>query len=325
MNNNLVDNLKYIDKFYDRVDDKSQLYTNEKLNTMQLNIGKLCNLACKHCHVEAGPNRTEIMSLETMKDCLQVFEENGFSVLDITGGAPEMNPNLRYLIEESTKIGAKVMVRSNLVILDDSKFSYLMDLYAENKVEVVCSLPYYKKDDTDRQRGEGVYEESIKILKKLNDIGYGINKDLILNLVYNPGGAFLPPSQKSMEREYKSKLDMDWGIKFNNLFTITNNPVGRFAKFLEKSGNLDRYMSRLADSFNPSTVENMMCRDQLSIGYDGKLYDCDFNQTIGLTAKGLENISNLKGKKIEKRNICVGNHCYACTAGSGSSCGGTTA
>ncbi|WP_024620119.1 arsenosugar biosynthesis radical SAM (seleno)protein ArsS [Metaclostridioides mangenotii] len=323
--NNLVDNLEYIQKFTDRVENKELLYTKGYLSTMQLNIGKLCNLACKHCHVEAGPNRTELMTLETMKDCMDVFEENNFSVLDITGGAPEMNPNLKYLIESASKLGSKIMVRSNLVVLDDPKYTDLMEFFASHKVEIVCSLPYYTKSDTDRQRGEGVYENSISILKKLNEFGYGIKDDLVLNLVYNPGGAFLPPSQEAIEREYKVKLDKDWGIKFNSLFAITNNPIGRFGMFLERTKNLQGYMQRLSDSFNLGTVESMMCRDQISIGYDGKLYDCDFNQTLELITEGINNISDLKGKKIERRKINVGNHCYACTAGSGSSCGGTTA
>jgi radical SAM/Cys-rich protein len=323
--NNLVDNLEYIQKFTDRVENKELLYTKGNLSTMQLNIGKLCNLACKHCHVEAGPNRTELMTLETMKDCIDVFEENNFSVLDITGGAPEMNPNLKYLIESARKLGSKIMVRSNLVVLDDPKYADLMEFFASHQVEIVCSLPYYTKSDTDRQRGEGVYEDSISILKKLNELGYGIKDDLVLNLVYNPGGAFLPPPQEAIEREYKVKLDKDWGIKFNSLFAITNNPIGRFGIFLERTKNLQGYMQRLSDSFNSGTVESMMCRDQISIGYDGKLYDCDFNQTLELTTEGINNIVDLKGKKLEIRKISVGNHCYACTAGSGSSCGGTTA
>ncbi len=323
--NNFVKNLDYIQNFYDRVEDKELLYTKESISTMQINVGKLCNLACKHCHVEAGPNRTEIMTLNTMKDCMEVFRENNFSVLDITGGAPEMNPNLKYLIETANELDKKIMVRSNLVILNDPNYSDLMKFFADNNVEIVCSLPYYTKNDTNRQRGEGVYEESIDVLKKLNDLGYGIKDNLILNLVYNPGGAFLPPAQEAMEREYKIKLDRDWGIKFNNLFSITNNPIGRFGMFLERTDNIQGYMQRLSDSFNEGTVESMMCRDQISIAYDGKLYDCDFNQTLGMTAEGINHISNLKGKKITNRKICVGNHCYACTAGSGSSCGGATA
>ncbi|EJE7235525.1 radical SAM/Cys-rich domain protein [Clostridium sporogenes] len=323
-NKSYLEKLDCIPSFESKVTNKDFCKTNKSLTTMQINIGKLCNLACKHCHVEAGPSRTEIMNLETMKDCLQVFKENNFSILDITGGAPEMNPNFEWLVKEAIKIGAKVIVRSNLVILREEKYKHLLEFYAENKVEVVCSLPYYSAKDADRQRGEGVFNESINILKKLNKLGYGKDESLVLNLVYNPGGAFLPPPQECLELEYKQKLKKEYEITFNNLFTITNNPVGRFGAFLKRSNNLEGYMERLSNNFNSSTVENMMCRNQLSIAWDGKLYDCDFNQTLGWTVNGKNHISMLKGNPIEKRQISLGNHCYACTAGSGSSCGGST-
>ncbi|ENJ9654104.1 arsenosugar biosynthesis radical SAM protein ArsS [Clostridium botulinum] len=323
-NKSYLDKLDCIPSFESKVTNKDFCKTNKSLATMQINIGKLCNLSCRHCHVEAGPSRTEIMNLETMKDCLQVFKENNFSILDITGGAPEMNPNFEWLVKEAIKIGAKVIVRSNLVILREEKYKHLLEFYAENKVEVVCSLPYYSAKDADRQRGEGVFNESINILKKLNKLGYGKDESLVLNLVYNPGGAFLPPPQESLELEYKQKLKKEYEITFNNLFTITNNPVGRFGAFLKRSNNLEGYMERLSNNFNSSTVENMMCRNQLSIAWDGKLYDCDFNQTLGWTVNGKNHISILKGNPIEKRQISLGNHCYACTAGSGSSCGGST-
>ncbi|EPY2307883.1 arsenosugar biosynthesis radical SAM (seleno)protein ArsS [Clostridium sporogenes] len=323
-NKNYLEKLDCIPSFESKVTNKDFCKTNKSLIIMQINIGKLCNLTCKHCHVEAGPSRTEIMNLETMKDCLQVFKENNFSILDITGGAPEMNPNFEWLVKEAIKIGAKVIVRSNLVILREEKYKHLLEFYAENKVEVVCSLPYYSAKDADRQRGDGVFNESINILKKLNKLGYGKDESLVLNLVYNPGGAFLPPPQESLELEYKQKLKKEYEITFNNLFTITNNPVGRFGAFLKRSNNLEGYMERLSNNFNSSTVENMMCRNQLSIAWDGKLYDCDFNQTLGWTVNGKNHISILKGNPIEKRQISLGNHCYACTAGSGSSCGGST-
>ena len=323
-NKSYLDKLDCIPSFESKVTNKDFCKTNKSLTTMQINIGKLFNLSCRHCHVEAGPSRTEIMNLETMKDCLQVFKENNFSILDITGGAPEMNPNFEWLVKEAIKIGAKVIVRSNLVILREEKYKHLLEFYAENKVEVVCSLPYYSAKDADRQRGEGVFNESINILKKLNKLGYGKDESLVLNLVYNPGGAFLPPPQESLELEYKQKLKKEYEITFNNLFTITNNPVGRFGAFLKRSNNLEGYMERLSNSFNSSTVENMMCRNQLSIAWDGKLYDCDFNQTLGWTVNGKNHISMLKGNPIVKRQISLGNHCYACTAGSGSSCGGST-
>lgn len=313
-----------IPSFINRIENKELCKTNEFLTTMQINIGKVCNLTCKHCHVEAGPNRTESMCLETMKECLQVFKENKFSVLDITGGAPEMNPNFEWLIEEASAMGCKVIVRSNLVILQEKGYKHLIEFYANHNVEIVASLPYYSAKDVDRQRGSGVFEESIIVIKQLNKLGYGKEQNLILNLVYNPGGAFLPPAEQAMEIEYKHKLLQQHGIVFNHLFTITNNPVGRFVLFLKKSNNLEGYMQRLSSSFNASTLENMMCRNQLSIAWDGKLYDCDFNQALGWTVDKTSHISNLMGKLIKKRTIRLGNHCYACTAGGGSSCGGST-
>ncbi len=212
-NKSYLEKLDCIPSFESKVTNKDFCKTNKSLTTMQINIGKLCNLACKHCHVEAGPNRTEIMNLETIKDCLQVFKENNFSILDITGGAPEMNPNFEWLVKEAIKIEAKVIVRSNLVILREEKYKHLLEFYAENKVEVVCSLPYYSPKDADRQRGEGVFHESINILKELNKLGYGKDESLVLNLVYNPGGAFLPPPQKSLELQYKTKIKK--GIRNN--------------------------------------------------------------------------------------------------------------
>lgn len=319
-----LENLDYIPGFTSRIDNKEFLNTEKDLKIMQVNLGNLCNLACKHCHVEASPKGENIMTLDTMKDCLEVFKNNNFSTIDITGGAPEMNPNFQWFVREMRKVADKVIVRTNLVILLEEKYKHLPEFYRDNKVEVVCSLPYYSEKDTDRQRGNGVFDKSIKALQILNSLGYGINLDLILNLVYNPGGAFLPPPQGSMEVEYKTKLKTRYGISFNNLFTITNNPVGRFGEFLNRSGNLETYMKKLSVSFNSLTVEGMMCRNQLSIGFDGALYDCDFNQTINMTVKGDNNISDLKGKVLEKRKISFGNHCYACTAGSGSSCGGST-
>lgn len=323
-NKNYLEELKCIPSFINRIENKEFCKTNDELSTMQMNIGKVCNLNCKHCHVEAGPHRTESMSLKTMKECLQVFKENNFSILDITGGAPEMNPHFQWLIEEATALGCKVIVRSNLIILLEKEYRHLLEFYAKHNVNIVCSLPYYSAKDANRQRGEGVFEKSIIMLQELNKLGYGKEQHLILNLVYNPGGAFLPPSQKAMESEYKRKLQDQYGIVFNHLFTITNNPIGRFGLFLKNSNNLDGYMQRLSNSFNASTVENMMCRNQLSIAWDGKLYDCDFNQTLGWTVDAPNHISMLMGQPIQKHTIRLGNHCYACTAGGGSSCGGAT-
>lgn len=325
MMNTYLEELNCVPGFVNRIVNKEFCLTNEKLTIMQINVGRRCNLNCKHCHVEAGPNRTEIMSLETMEDCLQVFNENDFAVLDITGGSPEMNPHFEWLVKEASSTGRKVIVRSNLVILQEKEYRHLPEFYAKHNVEIVCSLPYYSAKDANRQRGEGVFEKSILALKELNNLGYGKEQNLVSNLVYNPGGAFLPPSQAALEAEYKRKLIEHHGVVFNHLFTLTNNPVGRFGLFLKNSNNLERYMQRLSNSFNPTTVENMMCRSQLSVAWDGKLYDCDFNQALGWTVQGPDHISMLKGKSIQKRRICLGNHCYACTAGSGSSCGGAIA
>lgn len=321
---NLRNEINEIPEFSTKVDNKDFSLTKDKLEIMQINIGRLCNLSCKHCHVSAGPNRKEIMSLSTMKDCLQVFKENNFTILDITGGAPEMNPNFKWLVKEACNLNAKVIVRTNLVILAKEGYTDLPEFYAKNKVEVVSSLPYYTEKNTDKQRGDGIFNTSISMLQKLNSLGYGMKDDLILNLVYNPSGAFLPPPQLAMENEYKKNLKDKYNIDFNNLFTITNNPVGRFLSFLEKSNNTKGYMERLYNSFNTSTLKSMMCRNQLSISWDGQLYDCDFNQALDLKVNGISSIEDLKGKKIDKRQIKFKNHCYACTAGSGSSCGGST-
>lgn len=319
---NSLDGVSY---FEENISDEDVKKTEKILQTLQVNIGKKCNLACKHCHVQAGPNRGELMSKDIMKDCLVVFKEQGFSILDITGGAPEMNLELMWFIEEATKIAKKVIIRTNLTILKEEGYKHLPEFYAKHKVELVCSLPYYTAKDTNRQRGEGVFEDCIDVLQKLNEIGYGRNPELILNMVYNPGGAFLPAPQASLEEQYKIKLKNQFDIDFNQLFTITNNPIGRFGGFLKRSNNLERYMDRLCSAFNPSALKGMMCRTQLSVSWDGSLYDCDFNQAVDLKVEGENSISMLKGKELSQRKIKFGNHCYACTAGAGSSCGGTTA
>lgn len=313
-----------IEPFENMIHDSILAMTEEKLNVLQVNIGSLCNLSCKHCHINAGPERKELMTRETMQHVLRILPE--FSTLDITGGSPEMNPNYRWLIDEAVKTGVHVMTRSNLVIMTEEGYEDIPEYLADRKVEIVCSLPFYTENDCDRQRGKGVFMSVISMLKKLNALGYGIDESLPLDLVYNPGGAFLPPNQNELEREYKSRLKSEHGIEFTRLFAITNNPTGRFAEFLKRTKNYDRYMKRLHDAFNPSALEGMMCRSQLSVGYDGRLYDCDFNQPLNMTINGPENISELKEIFFShSRRIRFGNHCYACTAGSGSSCGGTTA
>ena len=310
--------------FETKIKDEEVKYTLESLDVLQINVGRLCNLACKHCHVEAGPARTEIMSREVMEACIQVCKERHFKTVDITGGAPEMNPDFEWFVDEMTKLCEHVIVRSNLVIMLEEKYQHIPQFLADRKVELVASLPYYRAKETDRQRGDGVFDGVIKVLRILNGLGYGKEPKLVLNLVYNPNGAFFPPEQSAMEREYKQRLMADFGIVFNNLFTITNNPTGRFAGFLKRTGNLESYLQKLYDAFNAATLPTMMCRNQLSVGWDGKLYDCDFNQAAELPVLTKETIMDLVGKPYVKREICFGKHCYGCTAGQGSSCGGAT-
>ncbi|HIW84431.1 MAG TPA: arsenosugar biosynthesis radical SAM protein ArsS [Candidatus Dorea gallistercoris] len=313
-----------IPDFESRIKDEKILYTQDHLDVMQINVGRLCNLACRHCHVEAGPERTEVMSRKVMEACLQVCLEQKIPTIDITGGAPEMNQDFEWLVEEACKVCGHVIVRTNLVILQEEKYRDLPKFYADHKVEIVCSLPYYRAKEMDRIRGEGTFAQAIQVIQELNRFGYGRDTDLILNMVYNPAGAFFPPPQGAMEQEYKARLWKDYGIVFNNLFTITNNPMGRFEAFLKRSGNLESYMKKLSDAFNEKTLQGLMCRFQISVGWDGRLYDCDFNQAADLPVSGEETIFDLTGKSFRTRRICFGNHCYGCTAGQGSSCGGAT-
>lgn len=318
-----LDELIQIPNFQSKVGDEELKLTLPNLEIMQINLGALCNLACKHCHVGAGTNSTEIMGKDTLDACLKVYIENDFKTLDITGGAPEMNPNFQWFIEEASKFSSHIIVRTNLVILLEEEYKHILEFYAKHKVEIVASLPYYSAKDANRQRGEMVFERSIEVLKKLNDLGYGKDPELTLNLVYNPGGAFLPPKEDVLESQYRTKLLERFGVVFNNLLTITNNPVGRFYDFLERSGNIEGYMNKLYSSFNSNALKNMMCRNQMSIGWDGRIYDCDFNQAENLPVNSeIDTIFNLVSKKIEIREIVFGKHCYACTAGQGSSCGG---
>lgn len=316
--------LTKIPEFESQVEDKALLKT-DKMSVLQINVGRLCNLTCKHCHMEAGPNRTEVMDKDVLMACLKVYMEWGFDTIDITGGAPEMNPNFRWFVKEAVKVCKNVMVRSNLTIMLEDGYEDLPEFYAANKVTIICSLPHYRAKNSNKQRGEGTFEKSIEVLKKLNDFGYGKDPELVLNMVFNPGGAFFPPEQSAMEKEYKEHLGSEYGIVFNNLFTITNNPIGRFGAFLVRSGNMEGYLTKLYDAFNPGALPGMMCRSQLSVGWDGKLYDCDFNQAVDMPVVTGENIKDLPGKPYKKRKICFDKHCYACTAGQGSSCGGSTA
>lgn len=320
-----LDSVERIKPFTEKLKEAGLLPLRSKgaLQTMQMNVGKVCNLSCKHCHVEAGPQRTEAMSRAVMAQGLQVMADYGIKTLDITGGAPELNPHFPWLIQEAAKLNRQVMTRTNLTVLDQESYRHLPEFYAEHQVEVVSSLPYYTEKDADRMRGNGVFQSSVKMLKILNALGYGREgSGLKLNLVYNPGGAFLPAAQQGIEADYRRVLLDQHGITFNSLFAIGNFPVGRFLTFLKNSGNLQRYMEQLAGAFNPSTVPNVMCRDMVSLSWDGYLFDCDFNQMLGLTCK-TKPISQCSAADLNEREIAVHNHCYACTAGSGSSCGGS--
>jgi radical SAM/Cys-rich protein len=298
----------------------------EELAILQLNLGKMCNQVCKHCHVDAGPDRKEIMTKETMSLILGQIKGSGITTVDLTGGAPEMNPHFRWLVEQLSELGIQVMVRCNLtIILANPKYHDLPQFFKQHKVEVVSSLPFYRADRTDRQRGNGVFDKSIKALQMLNEVGYGQSDSALkLNLVYNPAGAFLPPNQAALEADFKKALWEDFGIRFNALFAITNLPISRYLEYLVRSGNYEDYMEELITAFNPAAIAGLMCRNTLSVGWDGYVYDCDFNQMLELPLANKErkHIATLDLAAIIGADIAVGRHCFGCTAGSGSSCGG---
>ncbi len=322
MDTNLADSVD-VTPFIERVDESSA-HTLDRLGVLQINVGRLCNLACKHCHVEAGPNRIEVMTKDVFDAILQLLNSWNFDTVDITGGAPEMNPHFKWFVDEACKVCNHVIVRSNIVIYNESEYSSIPQFLSDRNVEIFASLPYYRAKETDKVRGAGTFDLVIKGLQQLNDLGYGRDDTHVLNLVYNPAGAFFPPPQGAMEAEYKARLKADFDIDFNNLFCITNNPIGRFAKFLEKSGNLNSYMHKLESAFNAATLPSMMCRNQLSVGWDGRLYDCDFNQAANLPITTNETIFDIAEEPYSVRKIAFGNHCYGCCAGQGSSCGGAT-
>ncbi|MGI8467125.1 MAG: arsenosugar biosynthesis radical SAM (seleno)protein ArsS [Pyrinomonadaceae bacterium] len=294
------------------------------IDVLQVNVGKLCNQACQHCHVDASPIRTEVMSRQTVEACLDVLRKYKIPTLDITGGAPELVPDFRYFVTEAKKAGAKVIARHNLTVMFEEHQADLPDFFAENEVEVVSSLPYFLPTQTDSQRGAGVFDKSIEALKRLNAVGYGIAENLVLNLVYNPTGAFLPPAQIAVEADFKRELKSRYSIVFNNLFTITNMPIARYLDWLRRSKNEKAYMQKLVNAFNPATIAGLMCRNQISVDWRGFLYDCDFNQMLEL--KAAENlpqtIFEFNPVKFKNRRIVTANHCFGCTAGAGSTCGG---
>lgn len=298
------------------------------IEIFQINIGKLCNQTCAHCHVDAGPDRKEEqMSREHLQKCLDIISASpNIQTVDITGGAPEMNANFRWFVEEVSKLGKKVINRCNLtIIVANHKYLDLPEFFAKHKVNVVSSLPYYSKNRTDAQRGDGVFDDSIKALQMLNAVGYGLpDSGLELDLVYNPSGAFLPGSQISLEGQFKSQLKRRYNVDFNQLYCITNLPISRFLDYLLETGNYEEYMQQLVDAFNPATVPGVMCRNTISVSWDGYLYDCDFNQMLDLkvATPGSQHLDDFDLKKLNARSIVLNQHCYGCTAGAGSSCRG---
>ena len=295
------------------------------IEILQINLGKLCNQVCEHCHVDAGPDRKEIMIKEVLQQCLDAAQNSAIHTIDLTGGAPEMNPNFRWFVTELSKLDKKVIVRSNLTILTYKNYLDIPQFYKDNGVTVISSMPCYTKNNVDKQRGNGVFERSIQALQRLNELGYGKEgTGLELDLVYNPGGASLPPEQAALELDYKRELKELFNIDFNQLFAITNLPISRFLDFLLKESKYEDYMNKLISSFNPTAAQNVMCRNTISVGWDGKLFDCDFNQMLELgVASSSQNIATFNSKELKNRNIILGQHCYGCTAGSGSSCQGT--
>ena len=299
----------------------------KKLEILQMNMGYMCNQVCAHCHVDAGPDRKEMMTRETLEKCLKIIETTSVHTLDLTGGAPEMHPDFRWFVERAAATGIKdFIVRSNLTILRANKKYYdLPEFFKRHNIHVVSSLPFYKKEKTDRQRGDGVFQKSIEAIQKLNAEGYGQpDSGLVLDLVYNPSGAFLPGDQEALERDFKKALKADFDIDFNQLFTITNMPISRFLDFLVASENYEDYMYALVEAYNPKALDNVMCTNTLSVRWDGYLYDCDFNQMLDLkVASPVQHLDDFNEEQLQDRTICISQHCYGCTAGSGSSCQGS--
>ena len=310
--------------------EKTKESTQEELqaadtNILQVNIGRKCNLECTHCHLACAPNREEMMSRGVMEAILRALPELDCELVDITGGAPELHPDLPWFVTQVKQAGQSVQVRTNLLALGDD--SDLMSFLKDNAVLLVASMPCYLQENVDAQRGEGVYEKAVAVLRTLNSIGYGVQSDLPLNLVYNPGGAVLPDAQKELEEAYRTELNARFGITFTNLLVVTNVPVGRFREALASEGALDDYMKLLENSFNPSTLDKLMCRHQICVDWNGALYDCDFNLALGMASDAC--CSSIDGATkddlagLADRTLVTASHCFACTAGAGSSCGGS--
>lgn len=303
--------------------DDGALYSRD-LEIIQINIGLKCNQGCSHCHLSASPARVEMMDRETMDLVVDAARKAGPRLIDVTGGSPEIHPHFRSFIDSLSEVGSELQVRTNLTILLEPEFSDLPAFLSERGIGLVASLPCYLEENVDSQRGHGAYRKSIEALKKLNSFGYGLEDHLPVNLVYNPIGPFLPPNQLALEEDYKRELETRWGIRFNRLITITNMPMGRFLNFLENQGKDAEYRELLVDSFNPAALEGLMCRHQVSIGWDGRLYDCDFNLALDfpVAAEGTGNVMDFDRDLLVGRRIITGPHCFGCTAGYGSSCAG---
>ncbi|MFC1664448.1 arsenosugar biosynthesis radical SAM (seleno)protein ArsS [Pseudomonadota bacterium] len=298
--------------------------TRAPLQELQINLGRLCNQACEHCHVDAGPNRKEIMTWEIMGNIVGWAKNHNIKKVDITGGAPELNPHFREFVDTLLELDISITSRCNLTVLFESGQEDLARWYAQRHIRLVCSLPCYTQENVDSQRGRGVFLKSINALRQLNELGYGRENDLPLDLVYNPGGPFLPPPQQILETDYRANLENDFGVDFSKLLTLTNLPINRFAHYLERTGKLAEYQQLLVDSFNPGTIPGLMCRHLISIDWLGKVYDCDFNQMLSLPLEN-ENapyLWDMTAATFENEKIAIGPHCYGCTAGAGSSCGG---
>jgi radical SAM/Cys-rich protein len=297
------------------------------VEVLQVNLGRYCNLACIHCHVESGPTRKEMMSRQNVDAVLRFLARTDIPTLDITGGAPELHPDFAYLVASARRLGRHVMDRCNLTVIFEPGMEYLPEFFKLNEVELVCSLPCYSEENVDKQRGKGTFDASIRALQRLNEIGYGRpESELLLNLVYNPVGPHLPPPQEKLELDYKRILADSFGIVFNQLYCLTNMPITRYATHLKLRGEYDRYLELLETHFNAATLDQVMCRNLISIGWHGSVYDCDFNQILDLPLKDAAgkrlDIGSLIPAQVTNRPITVGDHCYACTAGAGSSCGG---
>ncbi|MET0961339.1 MAG: arsenosugar biosynthesis radical SAM (seleno)protein ArsS [Noviherbaspirillum sp.] len=301
----------------------------QRPDTLQVNLGYTCNQSCLHCHVNAGPNRTEQMSRETADQVLDVLRAGGISTLDLTGGAPEMNPHFRYLVAAARALDVKVMDRCNLTILEEPGYEGMAEFLAAHQVEIVASLPCYLEDNVDRQRGKGTFDTSMRVLQRLNALGYGKDPALQLHLVYNPQGASLPPPQARLKADYDRFLGEQFGVCFNQLFTITNMPIQRFGSMLLSKGQFNSYMQLLRDAHQDANLKQVMCRSLVSVDYQGYLYDCDFNQMLGMPMRhdgaGRMHLSDMLARDLQGQPVAVADHCWGCTAGAGSSCGGALA